>query len=461
MKCIKRIISVRLSALAVAVLMLLSLLPVYASEGGTVDIILGGTACRMGETVVIPVTVENNPGFTALTASLVYDETKLEFISASTLDLGGMLSADSSLVWTNIGDMTEDGQLIALTFRALADPDPTFSVSLSFGEGGITNIAEQTLYPNITPAEITLGSCEHKLETIEPMLPGCTYSGRTEGKACSVCGVITEYPQEIQPFGHYFVGGVCYNCGLEIDGTPSITVGSASAGQGGSVELDITIVNSPGICALTLTPVYDAEKLELTGVKFKNVGGMNSFDKNLVWINTQNITGTFCLATMKFNVIDPDFDRTEVSLHYKPGGIADIDENAVDFDIVSGTVTRICSEGHTYAEIKEIPATCTEPGMTGGRGCIYCGYSDMPPVEVPPLGHKITDGVCVRCGETSFPYSVGDTNGDGDVNVKDIVRLMKYISGADVEILNPDINGDGDVNVKDIVRLMKMVSSGT
>lgn len=61
--------------------------------------------------------------------------------------------------------------------------------------------------------------------------------------------------------------------------------------------------------------------------------------------------------------------------------------------------------------------------------------------------------------ETSTPVA-GDINGDGNVNNKDLTRLMKYISGEEVEVVSVcvDTNGDGNVNNKDLTRLMKYIS---
>lgn len=59
------------------------------------------------------------------------------------------------------------------------------------------------------------------------------------------------------------------------------------------------------------------------------------------------------------------------------------------------------------------------------------------------------------------PIIYGDVTGDGRVNAADLVRLMKYISGADVEIntVTADVNGDGSINSKDLTRLMKLISN--
>ncbi len=55
-------------------------------------------------------------------------------------------------------------------------------------------------------------------------------------------------------------------------------------------------------------------------------------------------------------------------------------------------------------------------------------------------------------------WVIGDLNGDGDVNSKDMVRMMKYLAGIDVNIFFPDVNGDGNENVIDLSRLMKIIA---
>ena len=50
-----------------------------------------------------------------------------------------------------------------------------------------------------------------------------------------------------------------------------------------------------------------------------------------------------------------------------------------------------------------------------------------------------------------------DINLDGEVNTKDLVRLMKYIA-ADSTLKPQDINEDGKLNSKDLVALMKIIA---
>ena len=68
-------------------------------------------------------------------------------------------------------------------------------------------------------------------------------------------------------------------------------------------------------------------------------------------------------------------------------------------------------------------------------------------------GHSSALGVLdVRC--------VGDVNGDGQLNNKDLTRLFQYLSDWDVEVNESmlDINGDGKINNKDLTRLFQFLS---
>ena len=62
--------------------------------------------------------------------------------------------------------------------------------------------------------------------------------------------------------------------------------------------------------------------------------------------------------------------------------------------------------------------------------------------------------------ENAPEYTPGDINGDGIVNNKDLTRLMKYLAGENVTVVEAalDINGDGVVNNKDLTRLMKYLA---
>ena len=63
-------------------------------------------------------------------------------------------------------------------------------------------------------------------------------------------------------------------------------------------------------------------------------------------------------------------------------------------------------------------------------------------------------------GVTISTHIPGDINGDGNVNNKDLNRLMKYLADDSTEVVEDalDVNGDGNVNNKDLNRLMKYLA---
>lgn len=61
---------------------------------------------------------------------------------------------------------------------------------------------------------------------------------------------------------------------------------------------------------------------------------------------------------------------------------------------------------------------------------------------------------------TESQFIFGDINGDSVVNNKDLTRLLKYLSGETVDVVEAalDVNDDGVVNNKDLTRLMKYIA---
>lgn len=451
-------VSLRLTALLSALIMLLALLPVYAADGSGLTVTLGDASARAGETVIIPVTVTNNPGIAALRASLVYDDTSLEFMGASVSELGGSVEIDETVLWMNTEDVHGDGVLLLLAFRLITDPSAPLTVSIAFDDGSIANKNEQSITATVKPTTVSRGSCEHELDVIPASFPGCVYSGTTEGEYCKKCGVITDYPDEIPPFGHMFTGGVCAVCGLELDGKPTLTLSSAIVGAGQQLYVFVDIVNSPGIAAIMMTPVYDTDLLELVSVEFNRsaFSGISNWGSRIVSAMNHDVSGTFTYAVLIFNVKRDGYFRTEVSMELERGSFVDMNEMDIIFALEPATIVHSCAEGaHTFVDVPAAEPTCTQIGWDAYRGCIYCLEAEGTLHTYPALGHTFKDGACTRCGE---PGIQGDVNSDGKVDTKDLVRLMKLISGVDVVISGQDVNGDGKVDTRDLIRLMKIIA---
>ena len=146
------------------------------------------------------------------------------------------------------------------------------------------------------------------------------------------------------------------------------------------------------------------------------------------------------------------------------------------------TVTIPIVTCHKAETIPAVVVTCTDLGYTEGTKCATCGMIISQPQPINPVGHLWDDGVvtkepthyedgertytCQVCGKKQvdptppLPYIPGDINGDGVVNNKDLTRLMKYLAGEDVTVVQAalDVNGDKAVNNKDLTRLMKYLA---
>lgn len=75
---------------------------------------------------------------------------------------------------------------------------------------------------------------------------------------------------------------------------------------------------------------------------------------------------------------------------------------------------------------------------------------------------KKTDGT-IDAYLISGAAKPGDMNGDGTVNLKDVVLLRRYIAGGwnvTVDESKADMNGDGKVNLKDVVLLRRIIAGG-
>ncbi len=116
---------------------------------------------------------------------------------------------------------------------------------------------------------------------------------------------------------------------------------------------------------------------------------------------------------------------------------------------------------HSYnAVVTE--ATCTEQGYTT-HTCSECGNSFVNSY-IDAIGHIYDDdfdAFCNECNTERVAKERGDTDGDGQINNRDLVLLIRYINGWEVETDEKaaDVNNDGKINNKDYVLLMRRLNA--
>jgi len=95
-----------------------------------------------------------------------------------------------------------------------------------------------------------------------------------------------------------------------------------------------------------------------------------------------------------------------------------------------------------------------EANATGLDDGLYVGYLRM----VTSGGNA---GVAVSLLVNGNPSLPGDINGDGVVNIQDIIFLLNYILGTDdpdtTEFNAADINSDGVLNIQDIILVVNLI----
>ncbi len=95
----------------------------------------------------------------------------------------------------------------------------------------------------------------------------------------------------------------------------------------------------------------------------------------------------------------------------------------------------------------DIDATGVEPGVYS------YGF------ETDGVNHGVVK-ITVIDPDAHTGISLGDVNGDGYIDNKDVVALFRYVSGGGVIIKDAaDMNGDGYIDNKDVVTLFRMLST--
>lgn len=199
-----------------------------------------------------------------------------------------------------------------------------------------------------------------------------------------------------------------------------VVVEEAWANPGGTVAVDISIEDNPGIKGAILTvswaegmtPISDAGGSAFPELEYFPPSRYIHTGTNFIWYGNEAgnaADGTILTLTFQVSETAENNELFNIEVSYVEGDIFDDDDKNVALVIDNGYVRAIT-------------------------------------------------------------YTPGDVNNDGKVNTRDLVRLSQYIS--DGCVTNPDgynavvvedacdVTGDGRVNTRDLVRLSQYISDG-
>ncbi|MGN0113841.1 MAG: leucine-rich repeat protein [Acutalibacteraceae bacterium] len=126
-----------------------------------------------------------------------------------------------------------------------------------------------------------------------------------------------------------------------------------------------------------------------------------------------------------------------------------------DKNMVETTLQKlvIATTGHTYVLVDEVPATYDNDGVKAHNICSACNkLFDLDK-------NKVTaDELVIPKLEMTVIY--GDANGDGKINLLDLIAMRKYLAKWNVEIdlTAADCNADGKVNLLDLILMRKYLA---
>lgn len=227
--------------------------------------------------------------------------------------------------------------------------------------------------------------------------------------------------------GHSYSNGSCTRCGAAdpnaAEPDPNAAVVSVvpvrgKAGQ--TVEVAVTLENNPGFSDLSLEIGYDADVIELTKVTPNSAVGC-------IFTTSQQLT----------------------QLPYRLNWV-----NGTEDSTFTGTLVTLTFQIKDSAELGSYPVTVS---YYKGK---YGNNIDGEDVNYNQNGSRVPI-IYVNGSVTVYSYTPGDLNGDGRINSKDAIYLLRYIAGWELDGLVEDaldVNGDGKINSKDAVHLLRYIA---
>ncbi len=195
---------------------------------------------------------------------------------------------------------------------------------------------------------------------------------------------------------------------------PTIITGITSARAGEMVDLDITIVNNPGILGATLTLSYDE------GLTLKKAALGDAFS-DLIFTQPGLFTSPCSFV----------WDASELSA----GEIKDGVIMTLTFKVSDNVATGKAMNVH-----------------------LSCKDSDIYDINLRPIHVDTENG-----GIYIIDYVPGDVDSDGFVNTRDLITMRRYLAGGyNTTIHEPagNVNRDEHRNIADVITMRRFLAGG-
>lgn len=158
----------RLQCLCLTLLLMLTMLgatPVYAT--GVTEITFGEVMSKVGDEVVVPVTIKNNPGFATFRFRVAYDMDDLQFMTVekgSVLTNGTMSSITNeaentmTFTWLSVTNDFGDGEIALLKFKISNYARGEYPLTVTYLPEDLLNEDRERIPYSVVNGKISTGS---------------------------------------------------------------------------------------------------------------------------------------------------------------------------------------------------------------------------------------------------------------------------------------------------------------
>ena len=341
--------------------------PVAESE--KIQLRVGSAAGIKGQTVTIPITINENFGIAGFKVNIQYDAGVLNPIS---IEKGEAISQHGTLItninqpqenvqtpmhvtalWTNPSDITENGNLLLVTFKILENAEEgTYPVSVTYKQGDVTNQVYEDVEINVVNGVVSVIN----------VLKGDVYVDNllSTKDLLKLGQYLANWPIDFTAYekdaADIHVDGLINTkdsiklSQSLLDETEMIQLmesndaGSITLEAGNSeivndfVDIPVTMVENVGVAGMKIKLSYDntiltpvsitrGEALMGNGVMICNLDQECDFstleEVTIFWANSTNIMNTGVACTVRFKVRDDIEDDIVIKLSCEEGDICD------------------------------------------------------------------------------------------------------------------------------------------
>ena len=128
-------------------------------------------------------------------------------------------------------------------------------------------------------------------------------------------------------------------------------------------------------------------------------------------------------------------------------------------------VTSIDTYGLACSTMRIVNCLAETPPEVANSNCFSYGAYNYGTLLVPPASVEAYKSAPIWCNFTTTKgFFVGDTDGDGELTISDVTKLISFVlvggnNGA-CSSINADSNGDGVIDISDVTKLIHMVLCG-